>query len=117
MQDELGSEGERAFRTTQRYRRTPVLAACFFGGVRTGNVLILRHNRCLADAASLIRCSPGEDATNGFFVSCFVRGEAAVELSNSVVALGKRKADNEGQGEGVKKKKKKKKKKVAKDDP
>ncbi|KAF9466533.1 S-adenosyl-L-methionine-dependent methyltransferase [Collybia nuda] len=24
-------------------------------------------------AASLIRCSPGEDATNGFFVSCFMR--------------------------------------------
>lgn len=24
-------------------------------------------------AASLIRCMPGEDATNGFFVSCFVR--------------------------------------------
>ncbi|KAJ7722752.1 S-adenosyl-L-methionine-dependent methyltransferase [Mycena maculata] len=28
------------------------------------------------DAESLIRCSPGEDATNGFFVSCFVRGVA-----------------------------------------
>ncbi|KAJ6468438.1 S-adenosyl-L-methionine-dependent methyltransferase [Mycena sanguinolenta] len=27
------------------------------------------------DAAPLIRCSPGEDATNGFFVSCFVRKE------------------------------------------
>lgn len=26
-----------------------------------------------ADALSLIRCSPGEDATNGFFVSCFVK--------------------------------------------
>lgn len=25
------------------------------------------------DAKSLVRCSPGEDATNGFFVSCFVR--------------------------------------------
>lgn len=25
------------------------------------------------DALSLIRCSPGEDATNGFFVSCFIR--------------------------------------------
>jgi hypothetical protein len=24
-------------------------------------------------ADCLIRCSPGEDATNGFFVSCFVR--------------------------------------------
>jgi len=25
------------------------------------------------DADSLVRCSPGEDATNGFFVSCFVK--------------------------------------------
>lgn len=25
--------------------------------------------------ASLVRCSPGDDATNGFFVSCFVRGQ------------------------------------------
>ncbi|KAJ7914917.1 S-adenosyl-L-methionine-dependent methyltransferase [Mycena leptocephala] len=30
------------------------------------------------DATSLIRCSPGEDATNGFFVSCFVRKETAI---------------------------------------
>ncbi|KAI5897760.1 S-adenosyl-L-methionine-dependent methyltransferase [Schizophyllum commune H4-8] len=28
---------------------------------------------CRADAEGLIRCLPGEDATNGFFVSCFVR--------------------------------------------
>ncbi|EIW84228.1 williams-Beuren syndrome critical region protein 20 copy A [Coniophora puteana RWD-64-598 SS2] len=27
-----------------------------------------------SQAASLIRCVPGEDQTNGFFVSCFVRG-------------------------------------------
>jgi len=26
------------------------------------------------DAGSLLRCLPGEDATNGFFVSCFVKG-------------------------------------------
>jgi hypothetical protein len=29
-----------------------------------------------ADAGALIRCSPKEDATNGFFVSCFVRSNA-----------------------------------------
>ncbi|KAK0204704.1 S-adenosyl-L-methionine-dependent methyltransferase [Desarmillaria ectypa] len=29
-----------------------------------------------SDAASLIRCSPGGDATNGFFVSCFVRRDS-----------------------------------------
>ncbi|KAI0067381.1 S-adenosyl-L-methionine-dependent methyltransferase [Artomyces pyxidatus] len=28
-----------------------------------------------ADADALVRCSPGEDATNGFFVSCFQRGQ------------------------------------------
>lgn len=27
----------------------------------------------IGDASSLVRCVPGEDATNGFFVSCFVR--------------------------------------------
>ncbi|KAG6333686.1 hypothetical protein ID866_5404 [Astraeus odoratus] len=27
------------------------------------------------EAESLIRCSPGEDATNGFFVSCFIKTE------------------------------------------
>jgi len=30
------------------------------------------------DALSLIRCLPGEDATNGFFVSCFVRDSGLV---------------------------------------
>ncbi|KAF9453472.1 S-adenosyl-L-methionine-dependent methyltransferase [Macrolepiota fuliginosa MF-IS2] len=27
----------------------------------------------IGDAASVVRCLPGEDATNGFFVSCFIR--------------------------------------------
>ncbi|KAK0495411.1 S-adenosyl-L-methionine-dependent methyltransferase [Armillaria luteobubalina] len=46
------------------------------------NVLPLWNRRGLpeemdnpSDAASLIRCSPSGDATNGFFVSCFVRRE------------------------------------------
>ncbi|KAH9902872.1 S-adenosyl-L-methionine-dependent methyltransferase [Cubamyces lactineus] len=33
------------------------------------------------DAESLVRCSPGEDATNGFFVSLFVRDEDVAESS------------------------------------
>lgn len=37
------------------------------------------------DAECLVRCSPGEDATNGFFVSCLVR-QPREELSS----LGKR---------------------------
>ncbi|KAJ7746636.1 S-adenosyl-L-methionine-dependent methyltransferase [Mycena metata] len=60
------------------------------------------------DATSLIRCSPGEDATNGFFVSCFVRQEVEVSLPN------KRKADAEEEdasGVAMPKRKKKKKKK------
>lgn len=33
-------------------------------------------SRCISgQAASLVRCSPDEDATNGFFVCCFVRGQ------------------------------------------
>ncbi|KAF9532578.1 S-adenosyl-L-methionine-dependent methyltransferase [Crepidotus variabilis] len=52
------------------------------------------------DACSLVRCSPGEDATNGFFVSCFVK---AAETSVS-----KRKAIAETVGSTPKRKKRKK---------
>ncbi|KAJ7056603.1 S-adenosyl-L-methionine-dependent methyltransferase [Mycena amicta] len=55
------------------------------------------------NAASVIRCSPGEDATNGFFVSCFVRGSR------------KRKAEGEEQEETRPRKKKKRKKKIVVD--
>lgn len=54
--------------------------------------------RSLADHAEcLIRCSPGEDATNGFFVSCFVR-QSRGELTH----LGKRSQPsvNPGTNEG-----------------
>ncbi|KAJ7510374.1 S-adenosyl-L-methionine-dependent methyltransferase [Mycena galericulata] len=73
-----------------------------------------------ADAASLVRCSAGEDATNGFFVSCFVRGLTQSTPFHNL----KRKADVQDEGdEGeesldgadvaatAKRKKKKKKKK------
>jgi len=33
----------------------------------------------------MVRCSPGEDATNGFFVSCFVR-----QSQGGLTELGKR---------------------------
>ncbi|KAF7375170.1 25S rRNA (Cytosine-C(5))-methyltransferase rcm1 [Mycena sanguinolenta] len=63
------------------------------------------------DAAPLIRCSPGEDATNGFFVSCFVRKEGTSSTN-------KRKAETEDGDEeksvditAPKRKKKKKNKK------
>jgi len=43
-----------------------------------GNLLLLRtaviDGMSLDQAEALIRCLPGEDATNGFFVSCFTRG-------------------------------------------
>ncbi|KAF5342347.1 hypothetical protein D9611_001609 [Ephemerocybe angulata] len=55
------------------------------------------------DAESVIRCSPGEDFTNGFFVSCFIREEGCgVETS-------KRKAEDDGNANPLKKKAKKKK--------
>lgn len=39
--------------------------------------------RSSTDAAeSLVRCSPGEDATNGFFVSLFVRESQVAENSD-----------------------------------
>lgn len=37
------------------------------------------------DAECVVRCSPGEDATNGFFVSCFVR-----QSRGELTKLGKR---------------------------
>lgn len=58
----------------------------------------------LEDACSVVRCLPGDDATNGFFVSCFVK---ATETS----AL-KRKATAEGVSTPKRKKRKKKSKKV-----
>jgi len=62
-----------------------------------------------ADASSLLRCSPDEDATNGFFVSCFVRSDR----TNNSSVLKKRK-DREGEGRpddnGSRKRKKKKRK-------
>ncbi|KAJ7739302.1 S-adenosyl-L-methionine-dependent methyltransferase [Mycena olivaceomarginata] len=59
------------------------------------------------DAAALVRCSPGEDATNGFFVSCFVRKEATPSTSKR-----KAEAEDEGGAEVRKRKKKKKTKKA-----
>jgi hypothetical protein len=41
------------------------------------------------DAAPLIQCSPGEDMTNGFFVSCFGQKEATAPSTT------KRKAEAE----------------------
>ncbi|KAJ3853965.1 S-adenosyl-L-methionine-dependent methyltransferase [Lentinula lateritia] len=44
-------------------------------------------------AASLVRCLPGEDATNGFFVSCFVRSSVIREESDRALPDKKRKVD------------------------
>ena len=61
---------------------------------------LLAVHRCFltGDAECMVRCSPGEDATNGFFVSCFVR-----QSQGGSTKLGKRsrpsvKCDN-GDGE------------------
>ncbi|KAG8932046.1 hypothetical protein FRC02_001735 [Tulasnella sp. 418] len=49
-------------------------------------VLPAWHRRGLTDqlgneAESLVRCSPGEDGTNGFFVSCFVKQGSIYDVS------------------------------------
>ncbi|KIJ14282.1 hypothetical protein PAXINDRAFT_79595 [Paxillus involutus ATCC 200175] len=46
-------------------------------------------------ASSLVRCSPDSDATNGFFVSCFVKG---TQVTHSVDALRTRKRKHIDEG-------------------
>ena len=78
------------------------------------------------DTEAIVRCSPGEDGTNGFFVSCFVRrsnahlgvGEAEMAAGGHIHDPGaisaKRKPHTEGEraserrtlGAGRKKRKK-----------
>ncbi|KAI0292127.1 S-adenosyl-L-methionine-dependent methyltransferase [Russula brevipes] len=70
-----------------------------------------------ADTEAVVRCSPGEDSTNGFFVSCFIRrgarsststrAEAAVDGGSngpdtqSLIASTKRRAQNEESGDSI----------------
>ena len=64
----------------------------------------------IAGAESLVRCAPGEDGTNGFFVSMFVRSQTGDNVHGA--AGQKRKATSEDNGleqPPVKRKKKKKK--------
>ncbi|KAJ7220068.1 S-adenosyl-L-methionine-dependent methyltransferase [Mycena pura] len=63
------------------------------------------------DALSVIRCSPGEDATNGFFVSCFVRCADQASTSNKRKAVEKDEEATVEEGQPKKKKKKKNKSK------
>jgi len=49
----------------------------------------------LEDVASLIRCSPDHDATNGFFVACFVR--KTDDACDTIVPKKRKDRDNEGQ--------------------
>ncbi|KAJ4480079.1 S-adenosyl-L-methionine-dependent methyltransferase [Lentinula aciculospora] len=60
-------------------------------------------------AASLVRCLPGEDATNGFFVSCFVRKTS--EQEHSAYQDRKRKIDKSDEVVEIIERPKKKKKK------
>lgn len=69
-----------------------------------------------AEADSVVRCSPGEDATNGFFVSLFVRRDVD-ENTIPLEEARKRKATEEGpdSSEPRVNKRKKKKRKAKKD--
>ncbi|KAG7089845.1 hypothetical protein E1B28_011490 [Marasmius oreades] len=69
-------------------------------------------------AQSLVRCMPGDDKTNGFFVSCFIRNEVSDEpvLRNDARKSKRRLEDKSDQlaadaqtGDGPRKKKRKKK--------
>jgi hypothetical protein len=76
-------------------------------------LIILSSHRQATEA--VIRCSPVEDSTNGFFVSCFIRsggvspmmreGRAAIAGSNnllcaqSVTVSAKRRVRNKGSGD------------------
>ncbi|KIJ52544.1 hypothetical protein M422DRAFT_26124 [Sphaerobolus stellatus SS14] len=46
-------------------------------------------------ADSVIRCSPGEDATNGFFVACFIRMTGFISSPRAGLTASKRKADDD----------------------
>ncbi|KAL0577649.1 hypothetical protein V5O48_004338 [Marasmius crinis-equi] len=73
-------------------------------------------------AECLVRCMPGDDKTNGFFVSCFIRDTSSGE-EHTVDKPHKRKLKNESDeldegegaqiGDGPRKKKRKKKKKLS----
>lgn len=75
-------------------------------------LLKLRPPLRLEDAEALVRCSPGEDATNGFFVSLIMRKRDQVE-DTAEIDMKKRKMPEDG-GEtserAIKRQRKKKKK-------
>jgi putative methyltransferase len=59
-----------------------------------------------------VRCSPGEDATNGFFVACFVRKDSVDLEAPAVSGATKRKVEEGSEGnesQGKKKKRKRRK--------
>lgn len=74
--------------------------------------LSISFTQILAHAASVVRCLPGEDATNGFFVAGLKRVEQESRLSSSIdeQRLNERRKRKTGDlsEEGPKKKKKKK---------
>ncbi|KAI0649344.1 S-adenosyl-L-methionine-dependent methyltransferase [Trametes meyenii] len=83
---------------------------------RKSDVLPTWHRRGIpdemdnsTDAESVIRCLPGEDGTNGFFVSLFVRTQD-VDIERSIKDTGKRKAEDDGGGEGQRAARRKRKK-------
>lgn len=59
-------------------------------------------------ALSLVRCLPGEDATNGFFVSCFkkVQGSQGTKLAGGHATEKRKFADGKGSIDGRSRKRK-----------
>ncbi|RDB26149.1 25S rRNA (cytosine-C(5))-methyltransferase rcm1 [Hypsizygus marmoreus] len=86
-----------------------------FSLATSNEVLPQWHRRGLPDelddpaqASSLVRCLPGEDATNGFFVSCFVRDLSPTRKRKDVPA------DEDHEVPDSRRKKKKKRRKTVK---
>lgn len=70
----------------------------------TPTVYLLSSNtKSTESASSFVRCSPSEDATNGFFVSCFIRTDGAQVVDSSENFLKKRKRDGESSKRKAKK--------------
>ncbi|KAI0833286.1 S-adenosyl-L-methionine-dependent methyltransferase [Trametes gibbosa] len=66
-----------------------------------------------ADAESVIRCSPGEDATNGFFVSLFVRTGSENTEGSAEDAVKRKTREEDGEAQPAAKRRRKKKNKTS----
>jgi len=60
---------------------------------------MLKYRVTFIGPDSVLRCLPGEDATNGFFVACFIRYGSSYDTQNPNRLLTKRKIGPQGESE------------------